>query len=397
MFPSGVLPEPVAPGQTQPIPGNTGASGTSGPTGVEGTTGPTGSVATTGASGPAESGTTGSTGPATTGPAESGATGPASTGSKLTDAQLDEAGNKMEIKAGTAFKFVRDENSTLKTELAEAKRKLSEQGAQSGPVADPVEVKALKDKVERYEKALAVSNVRATDDFQNNIEQPLVKAKGDLKAIVDKYKVAEGELAAALSNPDENARTDKLAEMSAAFNRLDLIKFDQLIVKIGQLSEQEKAVLSEASEKYRVQQQKAETDAAAAQSMFAENWKSALETAGNKLEKEGFFKPTGDATRDAELKKAQDAVKNLDVAKLSNEDLAEQLYRGQAFPILMSELADALANLGAKDQEITRLRGGTPGPGAANQLPAQTGATGVPQDASFKDVVKTKLAGVLPP
>lgn len=399
LFPGGRLPDPVPPGQRQEL--QTGATGApSGPTGETGATGQSGATgaasgatgAASGASGPAESGVSGASGPApttgATGPAESGPSGPS-------DAALDEAGKKMDIKAGTAFKFVRDQNAELKKAVEARAAKIKELEGKAPAPVDEAEVKQLRDKVERYEKALAISNVEATEEFQKTIAQPLTKAETDLKAIAAKYKLAENELAAALANPDANKRTDALAEMSANFNRLDLIRFDQLIAKIDQLSEQKQSRLTTASEDWKSHQQLQESEATRAAAEFETNWKSALETAAAKLDKDGFFKPTGDATRDAELAKVQKEVRELDVAKLSNEDLAERLYRAHAFPLLLNELSELMATIGTKDAEITKLRGATPPAGGGNP-PPQSGPTGVAPDASFRDTVRSKLSGILP-
>ena len=394
------LPEPTAirsgeiavgdPRYTPPT-GPTGAAAT-GPD-TPGATGTTGAAAT----GPTGSPTTGATGPDTTGPADAPTGAPAATGATgPSREQLDEAGKKMDIKAGTAFKHVRDQNDKLESENKVLLDRIKALEGASGPAtSDPAEVQALKDKVQRYENELAISRVEATDDFKNNISAPLAKANTDLQAIATKYQVNSGELAAALSNPDAIARTDKLAELSANFNRLDLVRFDQLIAKIDQLNEQKTTTISMAADKWKATQAKADADAAAATQAFEANWKSALDVASARLDKEDFFKPTGDANRDAKIKAAQDKVRGMDVTKLSNEELAESLYRGYAFPVLLDELATQLALIGSKDAEIAKLRGGTP-PAGGGDGPAPTGPTGVPETASFAEVMKSKLKGVLP-
>jgi len=417
LFPNGVLPEATAlrsgelapgdpryraPAATGPVAGQTGATGGPGVVGQTGVTGQayTGVEGATGA--PSASGPSGPP-PATTGPADAttgptgAATGPAESGP--TDAQLDEAGKKMDIKAGTAFKHVRDQNAELQKANAALVAKVKSMEGATGTPADAAEVTELKAKIARYESALAISNIEATEAFQKEISKPLAKANTDLQAIIGKYQVPAADFAAALANPDPIARTDKLSELSANFNRMDLVRFDQLIGKIDQLSERKQSEISNAAEKWKSTQAQRDAEAAQAASAFDSNWKSALQTAAGKLNADGFFKPTGNAARDAEIVKVQTMVQNMDVAKLSNEDLANSLYKAYAFPLLLEELSAAMATIGEKEARILKLSGTSAAPAGNGQIPtvAETGPKKVDQTASFAGTMKTALQGVLPP
>jgi DNA-binding protein H-NS len=305
----------------------------------------------------------------------------------------------MDIKAGTAFKHVRDQNAELSKEVTALKAQLKAKESQTGPVADAAEVTELKAKVARYEGELAISRIEATDEFINNISKPLTKAAADVQAMADKYKIPTADLQAAMAVADPIARTDKLSELSANFNRMDLVRFDQLIGKIDQLNEQKQTQISNAAEKWKATQ--AERDAAAKQaaSAFDANWKSALQTAAGKLDSDGFFKPTGKPERDAEIAKVQALVKNLDVAQMSNEDLAASLYKAYAFPLLLEELSAAMATIGEKEARILKLSGTSAAPAGNGQVPtvAATGPKKPDETASFAGTMKTALQGVLPP
>lgn len=410
LFPNGVLPEPTPLRSGEKAPGDPGyraPEGQTGPTGGPGVTGQTGPAAT-GATGAATTGPTGAPTGATgvsgtTGPADvvtgptGAASGPAASGP--TDAQLDEAGKKMDIKAGTAFKHVRDQNAELTKANADLVAKLKAKEGASGAPADTAEVTELRAKVARYEGELAISKVEATDAFKNEISKPLAKANTDLQAIIGKYQVPAADFAAALANPDPIARTDKLSELSANFNRMDLVRFDQLIGKIDQLNDRRQSEISNAAEKWKTIQAQRDAEASQAASAFDSNWKSALQTAAGKLESDGFFKPTGKPERDAEIAKVQAMVKNMDVAKMSNEDLASSLYKAYAFPLLLEELSAAMATIGEKEARILKLSGTSAAPAGNGQVPtvAETGPKKVDQTASFAGTMKTALQGVLPP
>ena len=390
---------PAATGVTGP-PGQTGATGHPDPIGASG---PTGAPASTGVTG-AATGAPASTGAAATGPSGTptiGASGPTLTGATglsgptLTQEQLDAAGGKMDVKAGTAFKFVRDENSKLTQTVQQLQAENKDLKSKAPTTADDTVVKELEAKVARYEKALSITNVEATEEFQKNISKPIDKARTQLAAIVQKYETPIGDLTAALMDRDPVRRSDSLAKLSADYNRLDMARFDSLIAELDRLSELRTEKLENAAEEFKNDQQSRDRAARAAEAKFQSSWKDALQTVSTKLEAEPIFKKSGNAAEDAAIDKMIKAVNDQDVTAIPNEKLADALYKQQAFPRLTELVTSLYTRQSELEAEVVRLRGGIQPVGGGVTPPAAPVAD-VKETDSFAEVMKRKLQGVLP-
>lgn len=389
-----------APGQTGApgVPGPTGSDAPTGPTG--GATGPTGgatgATATSGDTGPTGSdtptGTTGGNTGATATSGDTGTTGATAAAGDYTEDQLERAASKMTPAAGSAFRQVRGENSKLKTEIEEINRQLTETKAalESRPGADAVT--QLEAQVADYKKRLAVVDYQNTEEFQTKIAKPLEQVGAVFKTLAAKANISETELRAALAETDPAKRSDRLSELSANLNRLDMASFDRSVVDYDRLSAEKANTLKFAFDKLQTMQADHEATSKRAVAEFKANWQNTIDTTLKDLqEKYPIFQPTGDQTWDEPLKKGFSDVKALDIAKLPNDVLAAALYKDKAFDLLLRQVATLAEQSALKDDTITKLRGTTP-PAGGGAIPEQTPKpTGPAQDAKFMDVLKTML------
>lgn len=397
-YPDGVIPsaqpqiglQPLAPqfgNQPTPPPAPAPPTGITGPAAPPaGVSGPTG--AATGPSGPPATGATG--------PAASGPSGPP------TKEQLDATEKAMPLAAGTAFKIVRAENAALEQKLAAAAEKLTaaEQKA-SEASTDSKATAELREKLERAEKELAVVNVEATDSFQKTITKPIKAAEANLAQLAAKYEVPLPELRAALAEPDAGKRSDALSELSAKFNRLDTVAFDRTVTELANLEQARAGALATAAEQL-AQAQAERTRAAADQTKaFEKDWALSRDKALEDLNADKtavgvIFAPTGDEKFDADVAAAIDTVKAVDVTKLTNQQIAADMFRSRVLPLATKLISSQYSKIEVLEAEIAQLRGGTPPQG--DGLPPQPATTHtVPPGASFRDVAKQALQGVLPP
>ncbi len=362
-------------------------------------TGPTGPAAT-GATGPPATGATGA-------PAETGATGPAATGATgasgptVTDAALDKAEAGMDLQAGTAFKHVRSENKALATSLAEAKAKIAEFEATAAktPEVDKTEFDRVKAAGEAAEKALAAVRFEATQEFQNTVKVPLDKAEAVVKDIATRNQVPAGDLAAALAEPDESKRNTMLSELSANFNRFDVARFDKSIIEMVDLKVKANEILSTASDRYKTLQAAQQADVARQVAEVKADWAKALDTSIAKLETEmPIFKPTGDEAWDKSVTDLRAKVRTTDLAALPNEELASVLYKANVLPLVMNLISDLHAKNTAAEERIAVLQGTAASPAEGVAPVVIDPAKPVVDDkTTFADVLKQRLAGVLPP
>ncbi len=320
---------------------------------------------------------------------------------RLTKEEMDAAQKNMTIPAGTAFKKVRAENDDLELKLAEERtlRAAAEAKTALATSTDPEAVTNLQEQVKRYETELAAVKVEATESYQKAVTRPLAKTQAELLALAGKYKVSEGAIRAALSEPDASKRRDQfadLAETGDEFKRMDASRFEQLVTQLDTIETSRTELLAASVESAKTLTTQQTADAAASKQAIQRNWETALTTTREKLAKElPVFGSTGDEKWDSDLKAKLDEVQTMDIAKLSNEDLAGSMYKAQAVPMLMTLITDLFTQTRTQNDTITKLRG-TSVPAGGGSLPSRE-VTAPPAPTTFGEAARTRLAGVLPP
>src|ERR1700730_15803081 len=114
-------------------------------------------------------------------------------------------------------------------------------------------------------------------------------------------------------------------------------RFDQLINDQDRLLGAKKAALDGAQGKFEALQKSREQAAKEAMITFQADWTRALDETYGKLEKEiSVFGKTGDEGWDKMVNEAKGRVQAVDVAALSNDDLAARFYKAEVLPMVMS-------------------------------------------------------------
>lgn len=322
--------------------------------------------------------------PSTEKPSEAAAEG------KLDDKALDDAEKRMTVQAGTAFKAVRSELKAEKERARVLEDRLKELESRE-PQVDTETVSQLQEKLKRYESELSVVRVEATEEFQKNITVPLQQATDTLSAFAKKYEVPENELYAALQIADPLARTDKLSELSANFNRLDLVRFDQTITDLERLGAERHRVLSNADAAYKQMLRQREDQARSAQTSWVNDWKKSSESTFAELgDQLPMFKPTGDAAWDKGLSEAATAVKDMKLHELPTREITEMAYKAKVFPMVLDVVADLYKQNQQLTERVNKVRSATPGAGTGSAPGAavQSDLSGL----TFKEVMSRRLS-----
>lgn len=308
----------------------------------------------------------------------------------------------MPLEAGTAFKLVRAAEKTALKQLEAVEAKLAAALSKADASAvDTKEVQDLREKVERYEKELAVVNVEATEQFQKTVGQPLKAAEDTLMRLASKANVTEAALRTALAEPDDNKRSDILSELSAPLNRIDTATFDRTIADMATLQRAKANALSSAassSEQARAERERVNVEADTA---FRKDWENARVKAFTTLAEDQtslgvLFKPTGDEKFDASVTEAVERVQKLDISKLPNESIAERFYKAEVLPLALKMVSSQHTQIETLQAELASLRGATPSVGDGTPAPIVPGPTQIPPGASFASVVGPKLDGIIP-
>jgi hypothetical protein len=384
-------PPPAATGATGPAGGETAATGATGPAGGE--------TAATGATGPAggETAATGDTGPtgATAATGETAATG--ATGAAPTKEQLDAAAKAMDLKAGTAFRIVRQDNDRLEAENTKLTAAVAERDAKIAELSTRIpaeaDIKELQDKVKAYEQELAIVHYENSPEIKT-IKGDIQRDEASLSSIAKKYNIAERDLSTALAEQDPAKRSELLGEMTKEFRPYDLVAFDRMVVNRDQRLAQLSLELGQAADRLKTKQA-ADAEAARKQAeAFGQDWSRAVKVAAGTLtSKFPIAKPTGDAKWDGDVKNAIAKVEQIDIARLPNEDLALRLYESEMLPLVLKLVTSLVSDNTTLQERVTKLQGGTPPAGGGNPPPPAPPGTGKPaQDASFYKTMQEKLA-----
>jgi hypothetical protein len=328
--------------------------------------------------------------------AATGATAAAPAEPKLTDDQLDAAQKKMTVAAGTAFKAVRTENKQLEAQISDLQAKLD--AASKTPPVTNEEFEAIRKENAAYKERLAAVDYQNSDEYQTKISKPLEVVDATLKALATKYSVDAAALRAALAEPDVAKRSDQLSELSASFNRLDMQRFDSSVVDHDRLNAEKRQVLQNAFQKQEEERRQIETARVQTARNLQESWKASLTNSLNKLTAESpIFAKTEDEAWDKAMSDAVARVQAVDLGRIPTDELARALYRSEALGMALNLVTDLVKKNSEQDAVITKLRGATPKAGGGTVPTAPVSPPGPTGGASFIQVAREKLGGILPP
>lgn len=395
LFPTGIIPEG---GKSEVDLG--AATGSTGATGgaATGSTGATGEAAPTGATGEAP---TGATGESKTPPSDTGATGSVDTGATgttgdVTDSQLDAVEKSMDLKAGTAFRILRDQGKSKDKTIDELKAALAakETTSATNTPEQNQQIEEMKSILADYEKVIAVKSIEDTADFKKNIAVPFDKANKGLETLAGKHNIALADLQAAIADPDPAKRSDRLSELSANFNRLDMTQFDRLVMELDRLREAKQTATAQAAESWKneleIQRQRTEK----AKADFEADWRRALDSSFTRLQEVlPILKKGTDDELNTKIDSLRAKVTTTDIAKMPNDDLVAALYRSEVLDIILNQNVELTEKNIAQAERLAKLSNTTPGAGGGDKPPGD-GATGPKEYESAEEAFKATLPGI---
>jgi hypothetical protein len=309
---------------------------------------------------------------------------------------LDAAEKTMGLKQGTAFRIVRGENDQLRESNTKLSTDLAERDALITQLksnqADSEEIKQLRARVADQDARLAVVDYQSTPEFQK-IKGAADAAENGIASIAKSYGVPSRDLNAALSETDSSKRRELLADMTKEFKPYDLVQFDRLIADRDVRLSEVGSAIAKASETLKTQEAARVAAQRNQMEALSQNWTKALDISAGRLSKEiPITNPTGDAQWDADVKSAIGRVRSTNIAQVSDEELSLRLYKAEVLPLVLKLVTSLVSDNGALNDEVAKLRGGTPPVGGGDTPPVAPVQTGVKPDASFYTTIKEGLA-----
>lgn len=311
----------------------------------------------------------------------------------LSESERDAAEKIMTPQAGTAFKTLRNELKEARDAIAAKEKELADYQKKIAEAVPTTEAEKLKETLRQTQERLAIFDYRATEEYQSQVAQPLASVESEIVALATKGQIPEADLQAALNDPDPNRRSDRLAELSSNFNRIDLNRFDRLVAAREDYQSFGKQLESQAQDKIKNYQQFQEAEMLKAQETAKAEWSKALDATQEELAKTmPIFAPTGDAQFDADMNAAIENVRTTDLAKLSNPQIAETFYKASAFPLVL-QLVTNLHNKNVELSNRVQQLSGTAAPAGGGHAPAAEVVQ--PTFTSMQEAVRT-LPQILP-
>jgi hypothetical protein len=178
-------------------------------------------------------------------------------------------------KSKEAKRAVEAERDNLKKELEELRKQ--PQSAQNSAEIEAVkkELESYKEKLSGYESKMALLDVTQTEEYRNNIAQPLAAAESLIEAFSQKYEIPIATIAKAAMHENILERNAQLAELASGMNEFDKFEFKKtlddarnLYIRSEQVKAQAKESLKYVEAKRQEEQAKAleQTKAARAES-----------------------------------------------------------------------------------------------------------------------------------
>lgn len=143
-------------------------------------------------------------------------------------------------KASAAFQKLKSANKELVSERTSLSQQVKEAQAKIAELEGVVgneTVDALKEKVQQYEQAQMLSNLEATDAYDQAVNAPLDKIFADVEALAEKHEINYEHLVDAMTieNPDE--QEERVSELLATASDRERANFYRLAAELDPILE----------------------------------------------------------------------------------------------------------------------------------------------------------------
>lgn len=266
-----------------------------------------------------------------------------------------------------AFTKLRYEARDLKRQLKAAQTQKEEATTTEGKAEANEEVvrlkseyEALKSKVETYEKEAYTTRLESTELFQKEVIEPRQTTATAISQIAGRYADLDRD---AVISAVRSGDPEKVSRITADMSEFDRYRFYSLVEKYQRIGHREQELRDDSKgnlERYaREVREKEEARRGEEKSL----WEKAVVDTWSQLEEE--FPVLGFVDGDDDWNEKIEAVKGFAAPdrfeKLTVRERAEALYRAAAFPVLAAELENAMEELKAAQEKLSKYAGATPG------------------------------------
>jgi len=289
-------------------------------------------------------------------------------------------------KAAVKWGELRNENRTYKKQVEELKAEVEK--LKSTPAVDSSELEQLRRINSEYEQELSVARVEATQEYKQNVYEPMVNVVGYLNGLAQRYELNSKDMLAAFSEADPAKQSDMVADLAASMNERDRLRFYAANDDYNEIIRRRDYYQTSSRDRMaQIEQQR--------QSELARQQEESQKTTAQV--KEAYDKATSKVFED--LKKQvpvlSDAEVAADVQRLAkgdysnaNPELKSYLaHSGALLPHLLKSLREAQANLEKANKTIAGYRNSSPKAGGGSADLSKN----VGEDVGFLEALEQQL------
>jgi hypothetical protein len=304
------------------------------------------------------------------------------------DSPKEEAPKGLTEKAAVKWGELRAEAAKAK-ELAKTVESLkAELEAAKAAPADSQELEQLRQINQQYEQELAIARVEATQEYKQNVVQPMVNVVGYLESLATKYELSSRDMLGAFAESDPAKQSDLIADLAASMNERDRLRFYSAADDYAEIISrrdtyhqvsQERAQSIEAERQAELARYQAETEKSSVAAKA--EYDAAVEKVFNDL------KESVPVLADEEVAADVERLAKGDYSGADAELRAYMAHSGALLPHLLKALKAAQEELDSANQKIAGYRNSSPKAGSGS---AET-SRALPDDAGFLEALEQQL------
>ncbi|NDE17514.1 hypothetical protein EBZ80_21570 [bacterium] len=250
------------------------------------------------------------------------------------------------------------------------------------------EVEELRQLNQQYEQELAVARVEATQEYKQNVVQPMVNVVGFLESLATKYELSSRDMLGAFSETDASKQSDLIADLAASMSERDRLRFysaaddySEIIARRDyyQNSSQERMAAIEAQRQAEMARVKAESEQTSAAA------KAEYEAASEKVFND--LKESVSLLADETIAEQVQKLAKGDYSGADAELKAYMAHSGALLPHVLKALKEAQSELEEANKKIAGYRNSSPKAGSGS---SESGRS-VPDDVGFLEALEQQL------
>ncbi len=262
-----------------------------------------------------------------------------------------------------AKRAIETERDNLKKELEELRSKPQTPQNTAEIEAVKKELESYKEKLSGYESKMALLDVTQTEEYRNNIAQPLAAAESLIEAFSQKYEIPIATIAKAAMQENVLERNAQLAELASGMNEFDKFEFKKTLDDARNLYLRSEQVKAQAKESLKYVEAKRQEE----QAKQAEQTKAVRAESARKVW-DSLSKSLPESIRGDLDKLSQDAL-NSDLQDAPPEIQAYATQAAVLLPALKEKYEAAIKEIGELKASIAK-RGGVAPKAKSGSIPS---------------------------